>query len=184
MPAKAAPGEHGRDLPDNADRLVVRAVEVLELAEKRKVSIATAESCTGGLLSSLLTDQRGLGKWFDRGFVVYTEQAKQEMLGVDPVTIEREGVVSEAVAKELARNALERSEAGVAVGITGFAGPGGPGDETGRVHLAVSSRSGRIIHRECHFGDCGRDKTRALAAGAALEMLETVLSEDEPAHAG
>jgi nicotinamide-nucleotide amidase len=177
VPDTSTPRENGRDLPDNADRLVERAIAVMELAERRRVSVATAESCTGGLLASLLTDLRGLGKWFDRGFVVYTEKAKQEMLGVDPMTIEREGVVSEAVAKELARNALERSDAGIAVGITGFAGPGGPDDETGRVHLAVSSRSGRLIHRECHFGDCGRDKTRALAAGAALEMLETALSD-------
>ena len=177
MPDKSAPHENGRDLPDNASDLIDRAIEVLELAEKRNVSIATAESCTGGLLASLLTDQRGLGKWFDRGFVVYTPKAKQEMLGVNAATIEQYGVVSEPVAKELARNALDRSAAGVAVGITGFAGPGGPGDETGRVHLAVCAEGGRVIHRECHFGDCGRDKTRALAAGAALDMLETALSD-------
>ena len=176
MADKRAPKEEGRDLPDEAADLSDRAVAVLELAEKRQVSIATAESCTGGLLASLLTDQRGLGKWFDRGFVVYTEQAKQEMLGVDPMTIQRHGVVSEEVAKELARCALDRSEAGVAVGITGFAGPGGPRDETGRVHLAVSSGDGRLIHRECQFGDCGRDRTRALAAGAALEMIESILT--------
>lgn len=179
MPDRSAPREKGRDLPlpDNGPDLVARAVEVLGLAEQRRVSIATAESCTGGLIASLLTDQRGLGKWFDRGFVVYTPQAKQDMLGVDSMTIEREGVVSEAVAKELANKALAKSQAGVAVGVTGFAGPGGPGDETGRVHLAVASQGGRLIHRECHFGDCGRDKTRALAAGAALDMLETALSE-------
>ena len=178
MADQHAPHEDGRDLPDEASDLAERAVAVLELAEKRELSIATAESCTGGLLASLLTDQRGLGKWFDRGFVVYTEQAKQEMLGIDPMTIERHGVVSEEVAKELARKALERSDAGVAVGITGFAGPAGPRDETGRVHLAVCADGERLIHRECHFGDCGRDRTRALAAGAALEMLESVLTEN------
>lgn len=177
MAERPAPREHGRDLPDEAAGLADRAVVVLELAEKRAKSIATAESCTGGLLASLLTDQRGLGKWFDRGFVVYSEQAKSEMLGVDPMTIRRHGVVSEEVAKELARRALERSDAGVAVGITGFAGPAGPRDETGRVHLAVCVEGGRLTHRECHFGDCGRDRTRALAAGAALEMLESVLAE-------
>ena len=110
MADQRAPHEDGRDLPDEAADLAERAVAVLELAEKRELSIATAESCTGGLLASLLTDQRGLGKWFDRGFVVYTEQAKQEMLGLDPMIIERHGVVSEEVAKELARCALDRSE--------------------------------------------------------------------------
>ena len=178
MPKRAAPHEDGRDLPDEAADLAERAVAVLGLAAKRGLSIATAESCTGGLLASLLTDQRGLGKWFDRGFVVYTEQAKSEMLGIDPTIIERHGVVSEEVAKALARGALERSAAGVAVGITGFAGPAGPRDETGRVHLAVCAEDGRLTHRECHFGDCGRDRTRALAAGAALEMLESVLTAD------
>ena len=167
--------EPGRDLPDEAAALADRACEVLRLAGKREVSIATAESCTGGLIASLLTDQRGLGKWFDRGFVVYTEQAKSELLGIPEIEIARHGVVSAAIAKELARRALERSEAGVAVGVTGFAGPAGPNDETGLVHLAVADRAGQLVHRECHFGDIGRDATRARTAGAALEMLEGLL---------
>lgn len=167
--------ENGQDLPDDAARLADEAVAVLELAAKRDTSIATAESCTGGLIASLLTDQRGLGKWFDRGFVVYTERAKCDLLGIEPIVIARHGVVSEEVAKEMARRALERSEAGVAVAVTGFAGPAGPNDEPGLIHLAVCDRGGRLIHRECHFGDCGRDATRARTAAAALEMLGELL---------
>ena len=176
----ASAREQGQDLPDDAARLADEAVAVLELAAKRGLSIATAESCTGGLIASLLTDQRGLSKWFDRGFVVYTERAKADLLGIEPILIARHGVVSADVAKEMARRALERSEAGVAVGVTGFAGPAGPDDEPGLIHLAVCDRNGRLIHRECHFGDCGRDMTRARTAGAALEMLSELLESPAP----
>jgi len=173
--ATAKAKEPGRDLPDEAAALADKACAVLQLAGKRQLSIATAESCTGGLVASLLTDQRGLGKWFDRGFVVYTPKAKCELLGIPEIEIARHGVVSEEIAKALAKGALERSEAGIALGVTGFAGPAGPDDEEGLVHLAVSDRRGHVVHRECHFGSIGRDHTRARAAGAALEMIEGLL---------
>ncbi|MFC4296317.1 CinA family protein [Novosphingobium tardum] len=171
----SSPVEHGENLPPEAADLAGRAIAVLKRAATGKVSIVTAESCTGGLLASLLTDQRGLGKWFDRGFVVYTEKAKTEMLGIDPVEIVRHGVVSPEIAGRMAEQALARSDAGLAVGITGFAGPAGPGDETGLVHLNVCAATGASISRTCRFGDVGRDRTRALAAEAALEMLEEAL---------
>lgn len=164
-----------RDLPDNVDKLADQAVAILERAAAGQISIATAESCTGGLLASLLTDQHGLGKWFDRGFVVYTEKAKSEMLGIDAIEIVRHGVVSAEIAGRMSEQALARSEAGLAVGITGFAGPAGPRDEVGLVHISVRSADGAHVSRTCRFGDIGRDRTRALAAQAALEMMAEVL---------
>ncbi|WP_370516106.1 CinA family protein [Novosphingobium sp. Gsoil 351] len=131
----------------------------------------------------MLTDQQGLGKWFDRGFVVYTEKAKCEVLGLEPIELAREGVVSAAIAKRLAEQALERSDAGASVGVTGFAGPAGQRDEAGLVYLAVTTRNGYLCQRECHFGDVGRDRTRALAARAALEMLDDALSAYNPGDA-
>lgn len=155
------------------------ACSVLRLAERRGMTIATAESCTGGLLSSVLTDQPGLSKWFDRGFVVYTDEAKSALLGVSPEAIARHGAVSAQTASAMARGALDRSEAGVAVSITGFAGQAGPDDEAGLVFLSIVDRSGRHAERECHFGDAGRDETRDKAARVALRLLETRLQEEE-----
>lgn len=162
-------------MPDDAEMLTELATEVLQKCDKRGVVIAAAESCTGGLLSSLLTDIEGLSSCFERGFIVYSNEAKSELLGVDPVAIERHGAVSRETALAMAEGALERSRAGVAVSITGFAGPGRPGDEEGLVHLAVRAEEERTATRECHFGAAGRERIRLLAARAALEMLNEAL---------
>ncbi|MFA7603196.1 MAG: CinA family protein [Novosphingobium sp.] len=168
--ASGAPDD--RHLPDQAAALAEHAVRVLGKAQRRGMTLATAESCTGGLLASLLTDQDGLGHCFDRGFVTYTEQAKCDMLGIEKVEIERHGAVSAPIAGAMARGTLNRSQAAVALSITGFAGPAGPGEEPGLVHLACLARDGPLVERECHFGPLGRERIRSLAVQRALEMIE------------
>ena len=145
---------------------------LLDKACERDISLATAESCTGGMLASLLTDVQGVAHAFDRGFVTYTEESKCEMLGIPPDLIAREGAVSEAVAIAMAEGALERSRANIALSITGFADKG---DEPGLVHFACA-RSGRATaHREEHFGDRGRGATRVACMQVAVEMMTEML---------
>lgn len=164
-------------LPDEADALSGHALRVLGKARRRGLMLATAESCTGGLLASLLTDQEGFGHCFDRGFVTYTDAAKCDLLGIEPIAIERHGVVSAEIATAMATGALARSQADLALAITGFAGPGGPNDEPGLVHLACAARGGPIVQRECQFGPLGRERVRNLAVQRALEMIEEAIGE-------
>ena len=152
-----------------------RAQRVLEAADKLDLKLATAESCTGGLLAALLTDVRGLGHVFERGFVVYSKQAKCDLLGIAREKVDRCGAVSKEVALEMAQGALRNSEADVAVSITGFAGPGGEDDEEGLVHFACGRFEGQISHREEHFGAIGRDGVRIAALAVALDMLDNAL---------
>ena len=156
--------------------LLDQATTVLRHASDHDLSLVTAESCTGGLVSSLLTDIEGMSGAFERGFAVYTNAAKAEMLGIDRVLIEDRGAVSEAVAAAMAEGALRHSGGDVSVAVTGFAGPAGERDEEGLVYLAARSRQGHAVARECHFGPCGRDRVRELAARAALEMLGEVIA--------
>jgi nicotinamide-nucleotide amidase len=158
-------------LPDEAGALAGQAIRVLEAARRHGLMLATAESCTGGLLASLLTDQPGLGHCFERGFVTYSDEAKCEVLGIEAGEIARHGAVSAEIAAAMAKGALARSHADIALSITGFAGPGGPGDEAGLVHLACAGRDGHLALRECHFGEAGRERVRLLAAGRALDMI-------------
>ena len=113
---------------------------------------------------------------FERGFATYSEEAKAELLGIDPILITRHGAVSDEVAIAMAKGALENSRAHVAVAITGFAGPGGKRDEEGLVHIAAASREGGLIQRECHFGPRGRQEVRLLAVRGALELLGEIIS--------
>lgn len=147
------------------------ARKVLEQAEAENLALATAESCTGGQLAALFTAVEGLSSQFERGFVTYTAEAKAEMLGIDPMVIVRHGEVSREVALAMAAGALERSAAELVCAITGFTGPAGHRDETGLIHLAVLRKGGRVIHRECHFGERGREDSRDMTVRAALEML-------------
>lgn len=151
------------------------AARVLKAACARDWSIVAAESCTGGLLASLLTDVEGASHAFERGFVVYSNKAKCELLGIAAARIETCGAVSGEVAHAMAQGALLHSYGDVALAITGFAGPGAPGDEPGLVHLACHVRDGARAHRECHFGDVGRGEVRAAALAVALEMLEQAI---------
>lgn len=161
-------------LPDDIEDAARR---VLDRACARDVAIATAESCTGGLLASLLTDVEGASHAFDRGFVVYTDAAKHEVLGVDTALLERCGAVSGEAARAMARGTLDRSKADLAIAITGFAGPGAPGDEQGLVHFACELRDGALVHRAEHFGDIGRGPVRLRCLRTALGMLDTALDD-------
>lgn len=150
---------------------------LLEHAKSADLSIVTAESCTGGLLASLLTDNEGVSSAFERGFVVYSVDAKCDLLGIARERIDLCGAVSRDVALAMVAGALDNSRAHVAVAITGFAGPGAPGDEPGLVHLACGRRGRPAFHREEHFGDVGRGAVRICAVGAAVAMLERALSD-------
>ena len=138
----------------------------------RDLTIATAESCTGGMLAALLTDIEGAGHGFDRGFVTYTKEAKSDLLGIPHDLLEHNDAVSETVARAMAEGALARSEADLALGVTGFAGPAGEGREEGLVHFALARRKGQTVHREAHFGPIGRGPVRVQSLKAMLEMLE------------
>jgi len=159
-------------LPDEIDDAARR---LLEAACDRDIAIATAESCTGGLLASLLTDVDGASHAFDRGFVVYTNEAKAELLGIPLSLIESAGAVSEAVARAMAEGALRASKAQVALSVTGFAGRGAPEDEPGLVHFACAREGRGTEHREKHFGDIGRGPVRIACLRVGLEMLGEAL---------
>jgi nicotinamide-nucleotide amidase len=159
------------------DDVLARADRVLDLAKARQLTLATAESCTGGLLAALLTDVPGCGHLFDRGFVTYSEDAKCDLLGVDRGRLDRFGAVSREIARDMAQGALNHSDADIAVSITGFAGPGAPGDEEGLVHFACGARAGAVHDREEHFGPLGRAEIRKAALEVALEMMEKALGE-------
>ena len=159
-------------LPDEVDHA---ARTVLEKANARKLSLATAESCTGGMLASLLTDVEGVSGAFERGFVVYSKDAKCELLGIARDTVERCGAVSREVAIAMAEGALAASRADVAISVTGFAGPGGPDDEPGLVHFACARTGRPTAHREEHFGDVGRGPVRVECMRVGLQMLDEAL---------
>ena len=145
---------------------------LLAKACERELVLATAESCTGGMLASLLTDVQGVAHAFDRGFVTYSEDSKTELLGVPAALIAEKGAVSKAVAVAMAEGALARSRAHIALAITGFADAG---DEPGLVHFACA-RSGRITaHREAHYGGIGRGGVRVAALEAAVAMMTEML---------
>ncbi len=152
-----------------------RAEQVLAGADGKGLSLATAESCTGGLLAALLTDIPGFGHVFERGFVVYSKDAKCDLLGIARETVESCGAVSRDVALEMAQGALRRSRADIALAVTGFAGPGGDDDEEGLVHFACARRNGRTCHREEHFGPIGRQGVRIEALHTALRMIDEAL---------
>ena len=135
--------------------------------------ITTAESCTGGLIAGALTEIAGSSAVVDRGFVTYTNQAKMELIGVSSATLAAFGAVSKETALQMAQGALIRSDAHVAVAVTGIAGPGGGSADkpVGLVHLALRSRSGQIDHRGMRYGDLGRDQVRLATVRTALDML-------------
>lgn len=142
----------------------------------RGLKVATAESCTGGLIAGALTEISGSSAVVDRGFVTYSNDAKIQMLGVDPATPAAHGAVSRQTAIEMARGAVARSEADFAVAVTGIAGPGGGSMEkpVGLVHLSATGRNGAALHREMRYGDIGRDAVRLATIRTALEMLTEV----------
>jgi nicotinamide-nucleotide amidase len=155
------------------DDLVTLAEAVLEACRARRLMVATAESCTGGLVAAALTAVAGSSDVVERGFVTYSNAAKSEMLDVPAALIEAHGAVSQPVAEAMARGALRRSGAGIAVAITGIAGPGGGSAEkpVGLVHLACAGPEGHLAHLERRYGDLGRAAIRAAAARDALRLI-------------
>ena len=157
-----------------APSLIERAAALLPLCRERGLKLATAESCTGGLVAGLLTEIAGSSAVVERGFVVYSNLAKQEMLGVPEETLVRWGAVSDATARAMAEGALAHSAADLAVAVTGIAGPDG-GTATkpvGLVHFAAARRGGESNALERRFGPLGRGAIRLAAVETALEMLE------------
>ena len=164
----------------SATRALARSL--LDLCRMRKLTIVTAESCTGGLVAGALTEIPGSSDVVDRGFVTYSNEAKHAMLGVETSTLATFGAVSKETAVAMAVGALEQADANLAVSITGIAGPGGatPGKPVGLVHLAVASRDGRITHKECRFGAIGRGQVRQQSVIEALKMLMEMARGPKP----
>ena len=159
-------------LPDELDQ---QAERLMRRLCEQELTIATAESCTGGMLAALLTDIEGAGHAFERGFVTYTKQSKTDLLGIDPELLEHNDAVSEPVARAMAEGALDRSKADIALGVTGFAGPAGDGCEEGLVHFALARKGAATRHRVEHFGPAGRGPVRVQSLRTLLEMLEEAL---------
>jgi nicotinamide-nucleotide amidase len=161
-------------LPDALDR---KAEQLMTALCKANLKVATAESCTGGLLASLLTDVEGAGHGFDRGFVTYEASAKQQMLGLPAELTDRNEAVTSAVAKAMAEGALQKSKADIALSVTGFAGPGSDGAEEGLVHFACARRGRPTMLRQEHFGPLGRGPIRLKSLEVLLQMLEAAIAE-------
>jgi nicotinamide-nucleotide amidase len=150
-----------------------RARHVLDLCRARGLRIATAESCTGGLVAAALTEIAGSSDVVDCGFVTYSNEAKQKMLGVPARVLKRYGAVSAETAAAMAKGALKNSPGDLAVAITGIAGPGGGSKQkpVGLVYFAAASRDGRRLARARRFGKIGRARVRLRSVGQALDML-------------
>jgi nicotinamide-nucleotide amidase len=156
-----------------SEALHAAAAAVLDTCRVRGLTLATAESCTGGLVAGALTDIAGSSDVVDRGFVTYSNDAKQQMLGVPAETLTKFGAVSRQTAEAMALGALSRAEVDLAVAITGIAGPGGGSKDkpVGLVHFAVAARDGSRAHAEMRYGDTGRLPVRHKSVLHALAML-------------
>ena len=152
--------------------IITLAEAVVAASRRSGLMVATAESCTGGLVAGAITAVPGSSEALERGFVTYSNAAKASMLGVAPDLIEVHGAVSEPVARAMAQGAAAMSGAEIAVAVTGVAGPGGGSLEkpVGLVHFAAAGPQG-VIHQARHFGDIGRDAVRTASVRVALEML-------------
>lgn len=154
--------------------------KLIALAASKGITFATAESCTGGMVAAALTDIPGSSAVLDRGFVTYSNAAKEQMVGVRPETLQRFGAVSEEVAVEMATGARERADVTLAVAITGIAGPGGSEFKPeGRVCFALAAK-GHPPHSETiEFGALGRATVRKESCDHALALLETAILQAE-----
>lgn len=158
--------------------IVRQAVSLLEHCRGRKLKIATAESCTGGLIIAALTEIAGSSDVVDRGFITYSNEAKEAMLGVSSEILARYGAVSEETCRAMVAGALKNSNADVAVAVTGIAGPGGGTDlkPVGLVHIAAANRE-TAIHRELQLGEIGRSAIRLETVRVALAMLSKLAAQ-------
>lgn len=162
-----------------APDLIRTAEEMLALLRAKGLRLATAESCTGGLITALLTEIPGSSDVVERGFVTYSNEAKIELLGVPAEVIAAVGAVSRETALAMAQGAIGHSHADIAVAVTGVAGPGGGSAEkpVGLVHLALHRRGGETVHREMRYGDLGRGGIRLATVTTAIDMLEQALAQ-------
>ena len=151
----------------------------LKACERRKILVATAESCTGGMIISLLTDIPGSSSMVDRGFVTYSNEAKIDMLGVSPDTLEKYGAVSAETAYEMAEGALENSRAGITLAVTGVAGPDGGSAEkpVGLVWFGMAQSGKPVVTEKMQFLNLGRDYIRRETARHALNMGLSALGD-------
>lgn len=161
----------GNELYENAE-------ELIHALKARGLMIATAESCTGGLIAALLTEIAGSSSAVDRGFVTYSNEAKHESIGVPQELIETHGAVSEPVARAMAEGALAHSRADIAVSVTGIAGPGGgtAAKPVGLVHAGLARRGMATMHRRLEFGDIGRSNVRLATVAAVLGLVRDSLA--------
>jgi len=157
--------------------LIRLAANVLVAARAKGLMIATAESCTGGLIAGLLTEIAGSSDVVERGFVTYSNEAKEEMLGVARDLLVAHGAVSEPVAAAMAQGALAHSNAQVSVAVTGIAGPGGGSAEkpVGLVYIAAMREGGTAVVERHLFGDIGREQVRLATVEAALTLLKSLI---------
>ena len=167
-------------MPD--PEITTAAKALLEVCWKKKLTLATAESCTGGLVAGAISAIPNSSWVLDRGFVTYSNRAKQQMLGVTPATIDVYGAVSKECADEMAKGALAHAQVDLAVSITGIAGPTGAvaGKPLGLVYFCAASRSGRVIAHDRKFGAIGREKVRRASVLQALAMLTELAEKEEP----
>jgi nicotinamide-nucleotide amidase len=150
----------------------VKAEELVRRLTEKNWMVATAESCTGGLVAGAITEVPGSSLVLDRGFVTYSNAAKSEMLGVPATLISIDGAVSESVARAMAEGALKNSKAQIAVAITGVAGPGGGSEAkpVGLVHFACATHE-KTVHLQQRFEDLGREGIREAAVDVALQLV-------------
>jgi nicotinamide-nucleotide amidase len=168
------------------ERLVLEAQGVLDFCREHGFTVATAESCTGGLVAAYLTHIAGASDIVERGFVTYSNDSKTELLGVDAQIIAEHGAVSRQTALAMAAGALWRSKASVSVAVTGVAGPGGGSEDkpVGLVHFAIARRVSvsreqldfKALHHEEQFGDIGRAEVREASVATAFKMLRQAAS--------
>ncbi len=153
------------------------ASDLLDTLRTHELMLATAESCTGGLISAFLTDIAGSSDVFERGFVTYSDAAKTELLGVSAALIKTHGAVSEEVAGAMAQGALTHSKADISVAVTGVAGPGGGSEDkpVGLVFIAALRREAPVVHMRCMFGDIGRSEVREHTVAEAFQLVRSLV---------
>jgi nicotinamide-nucleotide amidase len=160
--------------------LIEQARGLLQFCRSKQLRIATAESCTGGMVAAVLTEVPGSSDVFDRAFVTYSNEAKESMLGVDPHMLARYGAVSRETAVAMAQGALARAHVDLVVAITGIAGPQGETamKPVGLVHFAAVSRRGQALHDEQRYGNLGRSPVRQACVSRSLEILRELAERE------
>ena len=163
--------------PLTFESLTGEAATLIDRCRAGGVTLASGESCTGGLIAAILTEVPGSSDVVERGFVTYSNQAKTDLLGVPKALIDGHGAVSEPVARAMAEGVLAASPTTVAIAVTGIAGPGGGTADKpiGLVHLAVARRGGRLVNDKQLFGDRSRREIRLLTVQRALALVGAVL---------